>query len=107
MRISSKVAATIGMAFVTVGSMALPASANPVSPESTAASQSSAAARPCGGPYRVGDDAVWYSCNNESEQICVRQYWPSANYVVWVESWGEHHNSWRWTIDMTKDMSYC
>lgn len=112
MKIRSKVATTIGLAFVAAGSMALPASAKSASPDSsvttTAVDQSSTTAdRPCGGPYKVGDDAVWYSCNDSSEQICVRQYAPYRNYTVWVEPWGEHHNSWRWTIDMSKDMSHC
>lgn len=64
--------------------------------------------RPCGGPYKVGDDAVWYNCNNkESEQICVRQYAPYFNYNARVKPGGEHHNSWRWTIDMSEGTSHC
>ena len=89
MKIHGMVATTLGLALIPVGSVALSANANPACPESTvittAIEESSATAnRPCGGPYKVGEDAVWSSCNNDSEQICVRQYWPYRNYQVWA-----------------------
>ncbi|MFC9971704.1 hypothetical protein ACFVH6_12495 [Spirillospora sp. NPDC127200] len=61
----------------------------------------------CGGPYKVGDKAVWYNCAGHSVEICVRQYFPYSNYRVMVPARGEHANSWRWTITMSTDLSKC
>ncbi|GII95217.1 hypothetical protein [Sinosporangium siamense] len=98
--ISRTLAAT---ALAALAAAALAGSASPASASAT----TSASARPCGGPHKVGDKAVWYNCSGVNQSICVRQYFPLANYRAVVAPRGEHQNSWRWTIDMTTDMSRC
>jgi hypothetical protein len=113
MKIQGKLATIIGLSLIAVGSIALPANASPVSRVTLAPTtkivdqNSTAASRSCGGPYKVGDDAVWYNCNDKSsERICVRQY-VGHNYQVEVDPSSEHHNPWWRTKNMSTDMSDC
>ncbi|SDG00152.1 hypothetical protein SAMN05421505_10162 [Sinosporangium album] len=93
-----KALATLGAAMLLAAGSATAAAASPSAPD---------AARPCGGPHRVGNDAVWYNCSNANQRICVRQYIPYPNYVAVVAPGGEHRNSWRWTNDMSTSMTHC